>query len=51
MPLQWKNVYVLPEHSRLNISNKEIQFSVGPTFTSLDILQICRSLRVPSTAN
>uniref|UniRef100_A0A1I7X5F8 Cadherin domain-containing protein n=1 Tax=Heterorhabditis bacteriophora TaxID=37862 RepID=A0A1I7X5F8_HETBA len=32
IPLQWKNVYVLPEHSRLNISNKDILFSIveGP---------------------
>ncbi|CAI4225737.1 unnamed protein product [Auanema sp. JU1783] len=32
MPLQWKNVYVLPEHSRLNLSNSDIVFSVieGP---------------------
>lgn len=29
MPLQWKNVYVLPEHGRLNVSNKEILFSVS----------------------
>ncbi|KJH52435.1 hypothetical protein DICVIV_01412 [Dictyocaulus viviparus] len=27
MPLQWKNIYILPEHSRFNISNKQILFS------------------------
>ncbi|KIH56508.1 hypothetical protein ANCDUO_13311, partial [Ancylostoma duodenale] len=32
MPLQWKNIYILPEHSRFNLSNKQITFSIveGP---------------------
>ncbi|KAK6043514.1 hypothetical protein COOONC_18981 [Cooperia oncophora] len=32
MPLQWKNIYILPEHSRFNVSNKQITFSIveGP---------------------
>ncbi|ETN75502.1 hypothetical protein NECAME_12331 [Necator americanus] len=28
MPLQWKNIYILPEHSRFNVSNKQITFSL-----------------------
>ncbi|CAJ0596108.1 unnamed protein product [Cylicocyclus nassatus] len=39
MPLQWKNIYVLPEHSRFNLTNKQIAFSVveGPHHGTLTL--------------
>ncbi|XGW24571.1 hypothetical protein V3C99_006194 [Haemonchus contortus] len=39
MPLQWKNIYILPEHSRFNVSNKQITFSIveGPHHGTLNL--------------
>ncbi|WKX92034.1 hypothetical protein Q1695_010232 [Nippostrongylus brasiliensis] len=39
MPLQWKNIYILPEHSRFNVSNKQISFSIveGPHHGTLNL--------------
>ncbi|VDM77180.1 unnamed protein product, partial [Strongylus vulgaris] len=39
MPLQWKNIYILPEHSRFNLTSKQIAFSIveGPHHGTLTL--------------